>query len=75
MLFCGIFHYSKISAQNTYNLQNGKIIYELNNQLFDITRGDSLKIIKSSILIKFSPGTSVENTPILTPSVRFKLTP
>ncbi|MEI6143883.1 MAG: S8 family serine peptidase, partial [Mariniphaga sp.] len=52
---------SQLFAQNTYYLQNGKTIYETNGNLLDITRGDSLKILKNVILIKYSAEASEQN--------------
>jgi len=59
--FCNIFQFPQIFAQTTHYLQNGKIIYEANGILLDITRGDSLRILKNVVLIKYSSATSDVN--------------
>jgi len=57
LLFLFYFYYfGPILAQTTHYLSDGKVIFEQNDQLLDITNGDSLRILKNVILVKYSTG-------------------
>lgn len=58
VLFFSVSQTIQIVAQTTHYLSNGRVIYEADNILSDITSGDSMRILKNNILIKFSSGTS-----------------
>ncbi|MDD4604384.1 MAG: S8/S53 family peptidase, partial [Bacteroidales bacterium] len=58
LCFCFIFHFSQVLCQTTHYLQNGTVIYEKNGNLLDITRGDSIRILKDLISIKYSSSNS-----------------